>query len=115
VSTSTAAEPRFHPALPSALLVPGEPVGVVVDGDPICVVRLPDAVVAFEDRCPHRGTPLSQGMLEGTKLTCAAHTWEFDVRTGELLRLRAPVCLAMRAVRERDGLIEVGGPSPGPG
>ena len=66
---------------------------------------------AFADRCPHRGTPLSQGTLVGTTLTCAAHTWEFDVRTGELLRLRAPACLSMRAVRERDGRIEVGSPS----
>jgi nitrite reductase/ring-hydroxylating ferredoxin subunit len=65
-------------------------------------------VVAFEDRCPHRGTPLSRGTLAGTTLTCAAHTWEFDVRTGQLLRLRAPACLTMLQVRERAGSIELG-------
>lgn len=98
---------RFVGALPEADLPEGRPVGVDLDGRAVCVVRVPDGVFAFDDVCPHRGTPLSQGSLDGTTLTCAAHTWEFDVRTGELLRLRAPACLTMRAARVRDGMVEV--------
>lgn len=97
----------FVPALSSAELEAGRPTGVVVEGEPVCLVRVQDGVFAFDDCCPHRGTPLSEGSLEGNKLTCRAHTWEFDVRTGELLRLRAPACLSMREARERDGMIEV--------
>ena len=85
----------------------GEPVAAEVEGAPVCVVRLDDGVFAFDDACPHRGNPLSEGTVDGTTLTCRAHTWEFDVRTGELLRLRAPECLAMREVRIRDGVVEV--------
>ena len=70
-------------------------------------VRVAEGVFAFDDVCPHRGTPLSQGSLSGTTLTCAAHTWEFDVTSGKLLRIRAPACLRMREARERDGVIEV--------
>ena len=102
---------RYEPVMASGELEPQRLTAAVVAGEPVCLVRLADRVVAFEDRCPHRGTPLSQGALRGTTLTCAAHTWEFDVRTGELLRLRAPACLSMRPVRERDGQIEVG-PAP---
>jgi nitrite reductase/ring-hydroxylating ferredoxin subunit len=99
---------QFVPVMPADELEQQVLTAAVVEGTPVCLVRLDDRVVAFEDRCPHRGTPLSQGTLRDTTLTCAAHTWEFDVRTGELLRLRAPACLSMRAVRERDGQIEVG-------
>ena len=85
----------------------GTPTAVDVGGDPVCVVRVAEGVFAFDDVCPHRGTPLSQGRLTGTTLTCAAHTWEFDVTSGKLLRLRAPACLRMRDARERDGMIEI--------
>ena len=98
---------EFHPAVPTDAVAPGCLVGVEVDGEAVCVVRVQDGVFAFDDSCPHRGTPLSQGSLDGTTLTCSAHTWEFDVTTGALLRLRAPACLRMREARERDGMIEV--------
>jgi nitrite reductase/ring-hydroxylating ferredoxin subunit len=97
----------FHPTLPVTDVPPGTPRSVMVAGEPVCLVRIDDGLFAFDDWCPHRGTPLSQGRLQGTTLTCAAHTWEFDVRTGKLLRLRAPACLRMRAARERAGMIEV--------
>jgi len=97
----------FVAALRADALPQRTPVGVELDGRPICLVRAGDGVHAFDDECPHRGTPLSEGRVDGTTLTCRAHTWEFDVRTGELLRLRAPACLTMHPARERDGWIEV--------
>ena len=39
-------------------------------------------VYAMEDTCPHAGFPLSRGELEGCVITCQAHGWPFDVRTG---------------------------------
>lgn len=86
----------------------GETHAVEVDGQAVCVVRVPEGVFAFDDVCPHRGAALSEGKLTGTTLMCAAHTWEFDVTSGALLRLRAPACLSMRDARETDdGRIEV--------
>ncbi len=41
-----------------------------------------DRVHAMEDRCAHEEFPLSRGTLEGCIVTCAAHGWPFDVRTG---------------------------------
>ncbi len=97
----------FVRVLDAAALTEGQPRAVDVAGDPVCVVRVPEGVFAFDDVCPHRGTPLSLGRLDGTTLTCSAHTWEFDVTTGNLLRIRAPACLRMREARERDGMIEI--------
>lgn len=95
--------------LDAADLPDATPTAVEVNGEPVCVVRVAEGVFAFDDVCPHRGTPLSRGWLKGTTLTCSAHTWEFDVTTGKLLRIRAPACLRMREARERDGAIEVSG------
>ena len=33
--------------------------------------------------CAHRGGPLSEGRLSGTRLACPWHGWMFDVRSGE--------------------------------
>lgn len=98
---------EFVPVMAAGDLAEGAPAAVDVNGERVCVVRVDEGVFAFDDACPHRGTPLSLGRLEGTTLTCSAHTWEFDVTSGRLLRIRAPACLRMRQVRERDGAIEV--------
>jgi nitrite reductase (NADH) small subunit len=42
-----------------------------------------DCVFALEDRCPHKGGPLSQGMVHGTSVTCPLHNWVLGLETGE--------------------------------
>ncbi|TRZ70497.1 MAG: nitrite reductase (NAD(P)H) small subunit [Rhodocyclaceae bacterium] len=39
-----------------------------------------DRVFALDDRCPHKGGPLSQGIVSGARVTCPLHGWliEFD-------------------------------------
>jgi nitrite reductase/ring-hydroxylating ferredoxin subunit len=98
---------EFVAVMASGDLPEARPTAVEVGGRAVCVVRVAEGVFAFDDVCPHRGTPLSLGSLSGTTLTCSAHTWEFDVTTGKLLRIRAPACLTMVPARERDGTIEV--------
>ena len=50
----------------------------------LLLVRLRgNEVHAYDNRCPHAGSPLSDGSLNGTTLRCSAHFWEFDARTGE--------------------------------
>lgn len=94
-------------ALAADALPEGTPTAADVGGRPVCLVRLDGELRAFDDACPHRQWPLHEGRLVGNVLTCRAHTWEWDVRTGELQRMRAPECLTMHAVRERDGMVEV--------
>jgi nitrite reductase (NADH) small subunit len=42
-----------------------------------------DRAFALEDRCPHRGGPLSQGIVHGTSVTCPLHNWVVSLETGE--------------------------------
>ena len=47
-------------------------------GIPVVLYRRADGtVVALEDRCPHRGTPLSRGWLEGDDVVCTYHGLRF--------------------------------------
>ncbi len=41
-----------------------------------------DRVFALDDRCPHKGGPLSEGIVHGTAVTCPLHAWVFDLMTG---------------------------------
>jgi len=42
-----------------------------------------DAVFALDDRCPHKGGPLSQGIVHGAQVTCPLHNWVFSLETGQ--------------------------------
>lgn len=63
-------------------LRPGEMRGVSVDGEPVVVLNAGGAIRAFEDRCLHKGVPLSTGRLIDDVLLCDVHFWEYDCRSG---------------------------------
>lgn len=42
-------------------------------------------VFAIEDHCPHKGGPLSQGIVHGAAVTCPLHNWVISLETGEAL------------------------------
>lgn len=44
-----------------------------------------DDVFAIDDRCPHKGGPLSEGIVHGTSVTCPLHAWVFSLETGQSL------------------------------
>jgi nitrite reductase/ring-hydroxylating ferredoxin subunit len=90
----------------------GEMKGVVVDGVPVLLVSLDDGVRAYEDRCLHKGVALSAGRLEGTKLVCSVHAWEYDVASGRGLN-PGSVCLRAFPVRLVGDEIHVDVDDPG--
>ena len=44
-----------------------------------------DEAFAIEDRCPHKGGPLSQGIVHGNAVTCPLHNWAIDLQSGQAL------------------------------
>ena len=42
-----------------------------------------DQVFAMNDTCPHKGGPLSEGIVHGTSVTCPLHAWVFSLETGQ--------------------------------
>ena len=63
-----------------------------------------DKVFALEDRCPHKGGPLSQGIVHENGVTCPLHNWVIDMETG---RAKAPDEGRVRTfpVEVRDGRV----------
>jgi Ferredoxin subunits of nitrite reductase and ring-hydroxylating dioxygenases len=55
------------------------------DGDDVAVFNVDGEFYATGNLCPHRGAPLSEGVLCGHVIECGLHGWQFDVRTGECL------------------------------
>lgn len=91
----------------------GEMAAHVVDGKKVLLVRLDEGaapgVHAFEDRCAHLGVALSQGSLDGTTITCSAHHYQYDARTGLGVNPKN-LCLVAFACKVEDGdiLVDVG-------
>jgi nitrite reductase (NADH) small subunit len=42
-----------------------------------------DDVFALLDRCPHKGGPLSQGIVFGTSVACPLHNWTIGLCDGQ--------------------------------
>jgi nitrite reductase [NAD(P)H] small subunit len=62
------------------------------------------AVFALEDRCPHRGGPLSQGIVHDRGVTCPLHNWVISLETGEV---KGPDqgCVKTLPIRVQDGRV----------
>lgn len=44
-----------------------------------------DQVYALLDRCPHKGGPLSQGLVFGHAVACPLHGWTIALNSGQAL------------------------------
>ena len=69
-----------------------------------------DRVFALTDRCPHRGGPLSQGIVAGDTVTCPLHGWNIALDSGQAC---APDvgCARRHAVELRGGEVWLSLPS----
>ena len=56
---------------------------------------------AVENRCPHRGGPLSEGVMGEDKIVCPLHAHKFDLTTGQGQEKHE--CVQTFRVRVRDG------------
>jgi nitrite reductase (NADH) small subunit len=70
-----------------------------------------DEVFALADKCPHKGGPLSQGIVFGRKVACPLHGWNIGLDDG---KATAPDvgCTRSYAVKIENGLVylNVGAP-----
>ncbi|MDF5797658.1 nitrite reductase small subunit NirD [Pseudomonas aeruginosa] len=66
-----------------------------------------DRVFALDDRCPHKGGPLSQGLIYGKRVACPLHNWQIELESGEAV---APDqgCAHRHPVRVENGRVLLG-------
>ncbi len=70
--------PWWLPLAAAAQLTPQRTLAVDHLGEPVVLWRDGGSVMAFTDRCPHRGARLSLGCVRDGRLECPYHGWRFD-------------------------------------
>ena len=72
---------------------------VEMEGLKVALFNVNGKFYAMADACPHRGGPLGEGFLGGSRVTCPWHAWEFDVKTGE--------CSTMKGAKQKTYAIKI--------
>ena len=70
---------------------PGKMKKVTADGKEILVVNVDGIYCAIDDTCTHAGASLSEGILDGSVVTCGWHGAKFDCKTGKLSAFPAKI------------------------
>ncbi|MBX9610160.1 MAG: nitrite reductase small subunit NirD [Burkholderiales bacterium] len=65
-----------------------------------------DEVFALLDRCPHKGGPLSQGIVFGTRVACPLHNWAIGLDDG-CAQSPDEGCTPRFAVKVSDGIVHL--------
>jgi nitrite reductase (NADH) small subunit len=71
--------------------------------------NLGDRFLAVDNRCPHRGGPLCDGIVAGHTVVCPLHAWKVDLKSGEIRRPAAAAasCVRAYATRVEQGVVLV--------
>ncbi len=64
-------------------LAVGDVTTVIAAGRALAVIRTEQGLGVLDNRCPHQGGPLGEGLIEGPWLLCPWHGYEYDPITGE--------------------------------
>jgi nitrite reductase (NADH) small subunit len=59
---------------------------VTLAGRDIAIFNLGDRFLAVENRCPHQGGPLADGIVSGCTVVCPLHAWKISLENGTVER-----------------------------
>ncbi|MBD2682173.1 MULTISPECIES: aromatic ring-hydroxylating dioxygenase subunit alpha [Nostoc] len=106
----------WHVVAKSEDVTPGKVLSVRLLGEDLVVWRSGDQVLAWEDRCPHRGASFAQGWIKDDNLVCPYHGFAFN-NSGNCVHVpahpdwipstRSRACVQTFHVQERYGLVWV--------
>jgi NAD(P)H-dependent nitrite reductase small subunit len=79
-----------------------------VNGHRVAIFRVGERYYALEAACPHEGGPLHDGVIEGLRIICPWHGYDFHLKTGAC-GIDPALCALTYPVKVQDGelLIEV--------
>ena len=74
----------------------------------IALFNLGERFLAVENRCPHRGGPLADGILAGNAVVCPLHAWKVCLDDGGVQRpADASACVRTYPTRVEEGIVWV--------
>lgn len=88
---------------------PREGRAVSLGGRELAIFNLGERFLAADNRCPHNGGPLCDGIVTGTSVVCPLHAWKVDLETGAVERPASAKdhCVGTYATRIEGGVVSV--------
>jgi nitrite reductase (NADH) small subunit len=81
---------------------------VRVEGRDIAIFNLGERFLAVDNRCPHKGGPLSEGIVSGSTVICPLHAWKLSLETGQgVSAASASSCVQTFPTRVEDGIVSI--------
>ena len=91
---------------------PREGRAVQVGPRELAIFNLGDRFLATDNRCPHQGGPLCDGIVTGSSVVCPLHAWKINLATGNVERPAGSAhCVPTYPTRIEDGLVLVAVPT----
>jgi len=104
-------EYRWVRVAPCDNIPPREGREVVIGGRHIAVFNLGGRFFATDNRCPHKGGPLCDGIVTGAAVVCPLHAWKINLATGRVERPEAMhACLQTYPIRVENDVLLLGLP-----
>ena len=80
---------------------PREGRAVRLGGLSVAIFNTGEEFLAVENRCPHGGGPLADGIVGGSTVTCPLHNWRICLRSGEVMKGCAGGAPAVRSFQTK--------------
>jgi nitrite reductase (NADH) small subunit len=80
---------------------------VTADGEEIAIFHLENRYLTIQNKCPHRGGPLCDGIVSGAAVVCPLHGRRFDLESGMAIRASEPSSVATFPTRVENGIVFV--------
>jgi nitrite reductase (NADH) small subunit len=77
-------------------------------GGDIAIFRTADnRVFALHDKCPHKGGPLSQGLVHGDRVSCPLHGWNIGLADGQAVAPDVGSCDRFTVEVDANGMVRI--------
>ena len=90
-------EPKWTRVTPIESIPLREGRAIQLGGVELAIFNLGERVLAVENKCPHKGGPLADGIVSGMTVVCPLHAWRFDLETGLGVRTSSAACVTTYA------------------
>lgn len=101
-------EPRWVRVTTCDSVPPREGRAVTIGDREIALFNLGDRFLATDNRCPHRGGPLCDGIVTGAAVVCPLHAWKINLETGAIERpVVGEECVRTYPTRVEDGVVVI--------
>jgi nitrite reductase (NADH) small subunit len=81
---------------------------ITIAGHNVAIFNLGDRFLAVENKCPHRGGPLADGIVSGRTVVCPLHAWKVDLESDQVTnRPGENPCVKTFPAVVRDGVVMI--------